>query len=208
MSATAITRIFAVLAICLGVSAGARAETLNGQRAAAEARSAAVQLAEVNTLTADFDMVTAGGINTGKIFIDRQLRVIRVQFAPPMGHLVLVNGPLTQFFGGDGTRIQTATSGTPFAFLMDPEQALINNVDILQVQKQNDDLVIALSERGKKAAGQIILQFRGDGDWRLVEWGMFDKKGGFSQTKLKNVRTNASLDGNLFRAPEQDRSPE
>lgn len=208
MPVNIIARIFAVLAICLGVPGGAWAETLNGQQATAEAKSAAIHLGKVNTLTADFDMVTPGGINTGKIFIDRQREAIRVQFAPPMGHLVLVNGPLTQFFGGDGTRIQTATSGTPFAFLMNPEQALKNNVEILQVQKQKENLMIALAERGKKAAGQIILQFRGNGDWRLVEWGMFDKNGGFSQTKLKNVHTNAALDGDLFVAPQKDRSPE
>ncbi len=68
--------------------------------------------------------------------------------------------------------------------------------------------MVAVAERGKKAAGQIILQFKGQAAWRLVEWGVFDRNGGFSQTKLRNVRTNTTLDSALFRAPEQDQSPE
>ena len=87
---------------------------------------------------------------------------------------------------------------------MNSEKALRDSVDVLQVQKQGENILIAVAERGNKSAGQIVLQFKGQDDWRLVEWGMFDKNGGFSQTKLKNVRTNADLDGVMFRAPERD----
>ncbi len=131
MSATA--RIIAIAAICLATAGSGWAEMLKGAAADAEANAAAAHLGQVATLTADFDMVTPGGINKGKIYVDRQREAIRVQFAPPMSHLVLVNGPLTQFYGGDGTRIQTATSGTPFTFLINPSQALRDSVDVLQV---------------------------------------------------------------------------
>ena len=204
----AVTRLFAVLAVCLGLAGTAWGETLKGAEANAEAQSAAALLGKVETLTADFDMVTPGGVNQGKIFVDRDRKAIRIEFAPPMGHLVLVDGPVTKLYGGDGTRVRTATSGTPFALLMNPEQALVDNIDVLQVQKQGENLVVAVAQRGKKSAGQIILQFRGQSAWRLIEWGMFDKNGGFTQTRLKNVRTNALLDDDLFRAPEEEQSPE
>ena len=106
-------RLVAVTAFALGLTAAAKAETLEGSAASAEVAKAAEVLSRVQTLTADFDMVTANGINQGQIFVDRSRRAIRVQFDEPLGHLVLVNGPLTQYFGGDGTEIQTATSGTP-----------------------------------------------------------------------------------------------
>lgn len=204
----AVTRLFAALAVCLGLAGTAWGETLKGAEANAEAQSAAALLGKVETLTADFDMVTPGGVNQGKIFVDRDRKAIRIEFAPPMGHLVLVDGPVTKLYGGDGTRVRTATSGTPFALLMNPEQALVDNIDVLQVQKQGENLVVAVAQRGKKSAGQIILQFRGQSAWRLIEWGMFDKNGGFTQTRLKNVRTNALLDDDLFRAPEEEQSPE
>jgi outer membrane lipoprotein-sorting protein len=202
------TRLFAALAVCLGLAGTAWGETLKGAEANAEAQSAAALLGKVETLTADFDMVTPGGVNQGKIFVDRDRKAIRIEFAPPMGHLVLVDGPVMKLYGGDGTRVRTATSGTPFAFLMNPEQALVDDIDVLQVQKQGENLVVAVAQRGKKSAGQIILQFRGQSAWRLIEWGMFDKNGGFTQTRLKNVRTNALLDDDLFRAPEEEQSPE
>ena len=196
------------LALCLTVGAAlvgtAQAETFKGAKAAAEATVAAQHLGKVQTLSADFDMLTPGGVNEGKIFVDRQRDAIRIEFAPPLNHLVLVLGPVVHFVGGNGTQIQTATNGTPFAFLMNPEQALRDSVDVLQVEKKNADLMVAVAERGKVADGQIMLQFRGQGDWRLMEWGMFDQKGGFSQTKLRNVQTGVDLSASLFKAPERE----
>ena len=196
-----------LIAAALGAS-GASAETLHGNAAAAEARAAATTLAKVETLAAEFDMLSRVGLNQGRIFVDRQNEAIRVEFDQPLGHLILVNGGQVRFFGGDGTQIETATAGTPFAFLMDPVAALDSRVDVLQVTRQNQDVTIAVAERGNKANGQIILKFKGGGAWRLVEWGMFDKEGGFTQTRLRNVRTGADMDRDLFRAPVRQVSPE
>ncbi len=202
-------RLLAVLAVAAGMSMpAAAAETLTGSAAAAEAEAAARQLGKVQTLTAEFDMLTVSGLNQGRIFVDRPREAIRVEFDPPLGHLILVNGERTRFFGGEGTEIETATSGTPFAFLMNPVDALDKSVDVLQVTRQSEDVTIAVAERGNKSNGQIILRFAGTGAWRLVEWGMFDKEGGFTQTMLRNVRTGTEMNPDLFQAPARERSPE
>lgn len=199
------TRFLLVLAAAASLNAPvAAAETLNGNAAIAEARAAAQHLGKVETLAAEFDMLTVSGLNHGRIFVDRPREAIRVEFDPPLGHLILVNGARTQFFGGEGTEIETATSGTPFAFLMNPVEALDSSVDVLQVTRQNKDVTIAVAERGNKQNGQIILTFKGAGAWRLVEWGMFDKEGGFTQTRLRNVQTGATMDRALFQAPERE----
>jgi outer membrane lipoprotein-sorting protein len=199
------TRLIAALAVAAGITTTAAAtDILKGSAATAEAQAAARQLGKVETLAAEFDMLTVSGLNQGRIFVDRPREAIRVEFDPPLGHLILVNGARTQFFGGEGTAVETATSGTPFAFLMNPEEALDSSVDILQVTRQDENVTIAVAERGNKSNGQIILKFKGDGAWRLVEWGMFDKEGGFTQTRLRNVRTGAAMDGALFRAPERE----
>ncbi len=208
MLARPATRFFVVLAIFLGLGSIANAEILTGAAASREAATAARELAKVETLTADFDMMTANGINQGQIYVDRSRQAMRVEFDPPLDDLLLVNGPLTQYFGGDGTAIQTATTGTPLAFLLDPEQALKSSVDVLQVEKRQDDLTIALAETGNKEGGQIILQFTGSGPWRLKQWGMFDQDGKFSQTRLKNVRTGVSIDASRFEAPPRSEKPD
>ena len=198
-------RFLAVLALAAGLSMPAlAAEILKGAAADAEARAAAAHLGKVNTLAAEFDMLSASGLNQGRIFVDRPREAIRVEFDPPLGHLILVNGARTQFFGGEGTEIETATSGTPFAFLMSPVEALDDSVDVLQVTRKDSDVTIAVAERGNRENGQIILMFKGAGAWRLVEWGMFDKEGGFTQTRLRNVQTGAAMDRDLFRAPERE----
>ena len=202
-------RLLAVLAVAARMCVpAATAETLPGSAAAAEAEAAARHLGKVETLTAEFDMLTVRGLNQGRIFVDRPREAIRVEFDPPLGHLILVNGARTQFFGGEGTEIETATSGTPFAFLMNPVDALDKSVDVLQVTRRSEDVTIAVAERGNKSNGQIILKFTGAGAWRLVEWGMFDKEGGFTQTKLRNVRTGTEINPDLFQAPARKRSPE
>lgn len=202
-------RFAAALILAATVSAsGVSAETLKGNAATAEAKAAAASLDKVETVAAEFDMLSRVGLNQGRIFIDRERQAIRVEFDQPLGHLILVNGGRIQFFGGDGTEIETATAGTPFAFLMDPVAALDNGVDVLQVTRLNQDVTVAVAERDNKANGQIILKFKGSGAWRLVEWGMFDKEGGFTQTRLRNVRTGADIDRNLFRAPQRRGSPE
>lgn len=201
--------LLAFLAVAAGMSVpAATAETLTGSAATAEAEAAARHLGKVETLTAEFDMLTVSGLNQGRIFVDRPREAIRVEFDPPLGHLILVNGARTQFFGGEGTEIETATSGTPFAFLMNPVDALDKGVDVLQVTRQSEDVTIAVAERGNKSNGQIILKFTGEGDWRLVEWGMFDKEGGFTQTRLRNVRTGTAMNRDLFQAPARKQSPE
>lgn len=208
MRTSAATAFLAMLALAVFASSAIKAETLTGAAAKAEAEAAAGRLAAVQTLIADFDVLNERGLNQGRIYVDRQREAIRVEFDPPLNHLVLVNGPRIQFFGGDGTEIETGAAGTPFAFLMDPEAALRDSVEVLQVQKDASRVVIALAERGNTEKGQLILTFEGSGAWRLRQWGMFDDEGRYSQTKLTKVTTNAAIDGGLFRAPERAQRPD
>lgn len=208
MRAFAAYPILAVLALTIGLSVGARAETLTGGAAKAEAEAAAGRLAAVQTLIADFDVLNERGLNQGRIYVDRQREAIRVEFDPPLKHLILVNGQTIQFFGRDGTEIETGTAGTPFAFLMNPQAALRDSVDVLHVEKEGPRVTIALAERGNTKKGQIILTFDGTGPWRLVQWGMFDDEGRYSQTKLTKVTTDAAINGGLFTPPQRAQKPD
>ncbi|HKK29462.1 MAG TPA: outer-membrane lipoprotein carrier protein LolA [Alphaproteobacteria bacterium] len=192
----------AALALGALLAGTAAAQVIKGSEARALAEQAAARLAGIETLAAHFDLMTPGGINKGEIFLDRRREAIRMEFAEPLDHLVLVNGPLIQFYGGDGTELQMATAETPLAFLMDPEKALRENVEVLQVEKRGGDLYVAVTERNNKEKGQVVLRFAGEGGWRLTEWGTFTDDGGFTQTMLREIETGADLDADLFRAPE------
>ncbi len=179
-----------------------KAQVLEGQAADQAVEGAVQNMESVSTLVAGFEMLTGGKAKTGYIFIDRQIRAIRMQFSPPEQHLLLVNGPLTQFFGDDGTELRTATSATPLIFLADPRRAIRDKVEILQVSKKAKDLTIAVAERGNVKDGQVILNFKDGESWRLTNWAMRDGKGNFSMIRLKDVRTNLKIDPALFVAPE------
>ncbi|MGY9054192.1 MAG: LolA family protein [Alphaproteobacteria bacterium] len=202
MPLAVVGRFALTLVVCVGIIAQTQAKELKGAAADAAVQRAVEKMSEVRTLVAGFDMLTPTGINRGQIFIDRTRELMRMQFQPPLNHLLLVNGPITKFFGGNGTQIETATAGTPLGFLMNPAKALRTKVDVLQVDQSGNDLFIALAEKDKLDAGQIILHFKTGGDWELLDWGLRDKEGRFTQTKLRQIETGVRLDDDLFVAPE------
>lgn len=180
---------------------GADARVVKGQAANAIAAQAAAYVSSITTLATSFKFITPSGRSNGHLFIDRGQEGIRMQFGAPLNHLLLVNGPLTQFFSGSGTNVRTATSGTPLEFLLYPEKSLANNIRVLEVDERGDSVYVAVAERGNEAAGQAILHFKRRPQWRLVDWGVYDKKGNYTQTVLGPLETGLRLDPSLFKAP-------
>jgi outer membrane lipoprotein-sorting protein len=196
------TALAAAILLGIGFAAPVGAEVLNGKAADKAVQRQADRIAAVRTLSGKFDILTAGGKKDGKIYFDRDQNAMRMEFEAPLDDVILVEGNRILFYGGDGTQVQTATQGTPLEFLMNPKQALQNKVDVLQVEQRTEGLYVAFAERGNHKGGQVIMRFQDGGDWPLVGWGMYDAKGGFSQTSLTDIETGVELDSKLFRVPE------
>jgi|GEM_PF-3929339 len=188
-------------ALSLSLGAGADARKFKGEEAEALAAEAAAYMASVDTLTCPFDFITAGGKTKGHLFINRELQAIRMQFGAPLNYLLLVTGGQVQFYGSDGRVIETPASGTPLAFLLRPEQSLAESLRVLEVEERGDRLFIVIADRDDLQAGQVILQFQREPDWKLIDWGAFDSKGRFTQTVLGDQETGLRLDAMLFRPP-------
>ena len=201
MQRLAIAVALALALIATGVSA-ADARKLKGPAAEEIAWEAASYIASIDTLAASFDFVTARGKTPGHLFIDRARQAIRMQFGEPLNHLLLVNGPRVQFFGGEGTVLEIGAEGTPFAFILRPVESLDSAVEVLEVEERGDQIYLALAERGNVEAGQVILKFQREPEWQLLDWGAFDSKGRFTQTVLRQQETGLRLDSALFEPPQ------
>ena len=184
------------------VGPAAHARTVKGAAAEDIAAAAAAYVGSIQTLAASFDFVSVRGKTKGHIFMDRERRAIRMQCGRPLNHLLLVNGPLIQFYGGDGTVVETATAGTPLAFLLEPTRSLADDIKVLEVDERGDSVYIAVAERDNVAGGQIILHFKRRPVWRLIDWGAYDAQGRYTQTVLGTPETGLRLDPALFQPPE------
>jgi len=200
MQRLAIAACLALVFLFAGLSAG-EARKLKGEAAEEIAEEAAAYIASIGTLSAAIDYVTPRGRTPGFLFVDRERKAIRMQFGDPLNHLLLVNGPRVQFFGGDGTVLEIGSEGTPFSFLLRPLESLDSRVEVLEVEERGDRIFIALAERGDVSAGQVIVQFQREPEWRLIDWGSFDSQGRYTQTILKDQETGLRLDEMLFQPP-------
>lgn len=200
MQRLAIAACLALVFLLVGPSAG-EARKLKGKAAEEIAWEAASYIASISTLSAEFDYVTPRGRTPGYLFVDRERGAIRMQFGEPLNHLLLVNGPRVQFFGGDGTVLEIGSEGTPFSFLLRPVESLDRRVEVLEVEERGDRIFLALAERDNVSAGQVILQLQREPEWRLIDWGSFDSQGRFTQTILKDQETGLRLDEMLFLPP-------
>lgn len=195
------------IAVCLvsalllaGLSEG-NARKLKDEAAAEAAREAASYIASIDTLSAPFEYRTPRGKTSGYLFMDRERQAIRMQFGPPLDHLLLVNGPEVRFFAGDGTILDISSEGTPFKFLLRPSESLDDQLDVLEVEVRDAVISLVLAERENPGAGQVIMKFQREPDWRLLEWSTFDSKGRFTQTVLERPETGLRLDEMLFQPP-------
>jgi outer membrane lipoprotein-sorting protein len=179
----------------------AQARVVKGAAAEKVASEAAAYLQSVTTLSASFEFVTAKGKTNGFIFMDRGRHAVRLQFGDPLNYMLLVDGAKTTFHGGDGTVVQVSTAGTPLSFLLDPKIGPKGPIQVLEVDERGANVFIALAERGNVAAGQAVMQFQREPEWRLIDWGVYDEQGRYSKTVLGRLQIGLKLDPALFAGP-------
>lgn len=162
-------------------------------------------LQRITTMTADFTFQNVSQFNTGRLFVDRLGRKMRMQFDPPMRHLIIANGPRVDYLGGDGTVVNTATQSTPLGLIFGREARLSGDVKVLEIAQKGQNIYVAVGQRSKPKQGKVILHFlQTNPVWTLHGWGFIDPKGRYTKTILANVRHGGSLDSSLFEAPEVD----
>lgn len=197
------TSIAALLALVAATSAAA--QKINPDDAALIPMAERV-LQRIDVMTADFTFNNAGGAHTGRLFVDRAGGRMRMEFDPPMGHLLIANGPRVDFIGGDGTVLNAGTQSTPLALIFGREPKLSGEVQVLEIKAGKKDAYFAVGQRDRPGDGKVILHYdRTAPGWALKGWGLLDGDGRYTRTALTNVRHGGELADALFVSPVKPR---
>lgn len=162
-------------------------------------------LERIDVMTADFVFSNVNGANTGRLFVDRAGGRLRMEFDPPLGHLLIANGPRVNFIGGDGTIVNAGTQSTPLALIFGGEAKLSGDVEVLEVKAKGQDAYFAVGQKSSPEDGKVILHFdRSIPGWALRGWGVVSKEGRYAKTTLQNIQNGGELADALFVLPEKD----
>ena len=189
------------LALALVIAAPADARKFKGEEAEQLAAAAADYVASIDTLTTDFDFVTASGKTHGHLFISREVPAIRMQFGAPLNNLLFVTNNEIRVYTNNGRVVETTAAGTPLGFLLHPRESLANDLTVLEGEERGDRVFVVMAERGNVKAGQVILQFQREPHWKLIDWGAFDATGQYAKTVLGQQEIGLRLDSMLFEPP-------
>ena len=113
----------------------------------------------IRTMTASFTFQNVAQFNTGRLFIDRLGGRMRMEFDPPLRHLIIANGARTDFIGGVGTVVNTATQSTPLALIFGARPKLSGEVQVLEIATKDNAAFFAVTQRSRPKAGKVILHF-------------------------------------------------
>lgn len=162
-------------------------------------------LLAIDRVAADFTFQNRAGVNTGRLFVDRGARLLRMEFDPPLSHLLIANGKRVDFLGGDGTVVNTGVDTTPLGLIFRENPRLSGEVKILEIATKGQNAYFAVGDVARPNAGKVVLHFlQTSPQWTFHGWGFIDPKGRYTKTILKNVQKNADLDPALFIAPKMD----
>lgn len=162
-------------------------------------------LQQIGVMQADFTFQNVSEFNRGRLFVDRLGRKMRMEFDPPLRHLIIANGARVDFLGGDGTVVNTATQSTPLGLIFGREARLSGDVKVLEIAAKGQNAYIAVGQRSKPKQGKVILHFMQTSPvWTLHGWGFIDPKGRYTKTVLSNVRHGGELPWTLFEVPEPE----
>ena len=194
----------AVVALAVAGETPAAAQSLNPEDRAL-IPMAERSLQRIDVMTADFVFSNVNGANTGRLFVDRAGGRLRMEFDPPMGHLLIANGRRVNFIGGDGTIVNAGTQSTPLALIFGGDAKLSGEVEVLEVKAKGRDAYIAVGQKSSLDDGKVILHFdRSVPGWALRGWGVVSKEGRYAKTTLQNIRNGGELADALFVLPEKD----
>lgn len=156
-------------------------------------------LREIGIMTADFKFQNVAQINTGRLFVDRVGGRLRMEFDPPLSHLLVANGSRVDFIGGDGTIVNAGTQSTPLKLIFGKDASLSGDAEVLEIAVKGANAYFAVGDRTNPDQGKVILHFeRTKPIWTLHGWGFIDPEGRYTKTVLSNRAFDVDLDASLF----------
>lgn len=138
-----------------------------------------------------------GQIDRGTFYIDKPGRM-RFEYALPNPTLIVSDG---RWVAVQNTKLDTsdryALWTTPLDLILGDDIDLRDDSEIVGVEEQNSQLIVEARSHSGRVNGNITLVFSEPG-LALKQWTVRDAQGLLTTVSISDVKTDTSLDPNLF----------
>jgi outer membrane lipoprotein-sorting protein len=135
----------------------------------------------------------------GKFYLSRPGR-FRFDYARPSRQIVISDGQYLAVEDLDlNTEDRVELDQTPFRLLLQSDVDLIRDAQIMEVQRSDDLIVVALQDKDPDAGGQIKLFLATKPDLELKAWSTKDAQGIETRIEVSDLAKGVQLDAELFK---------
>ena len=167
----------------------------------ADLRAASAWLNNVKSLKSRFLQISPdGGFVQGDFMLRRPGR-LRFEYDPPSPYLVLADGFWLYFLDRElGEPQNWPIQDTPLGVLVAEETDLVDNPDVIKVERFPGTLTITLRDQDRPDDGTVALVFSRK-PLALRQWKIVDNQGQRTAVTLDKVETGLHLPATLFIMP-------
>lgn len=156
---------------------------------------------ELDSVVSDFEQIdSSGNLSTGKIFLNRKKRLMKLYYDDPNPNVAIVKGYDLVYYNRD-LKEKTAVTvySSPFAFFLEREIDLKENLKVISQKEDEEYVQIAFCRKGDEDKGSIVLFFTKEPfqlkGWIILENNDYGKK---THLILKNSEFNKSFSEKIF----------
>ncbi|MCH8181769.1 MAG: outer membrane lipoprotein carrier protein LolA [Proteobacteria bacterium] len=198
---TRYAKVFLTLVVAAGLTVGLHGMAWAELSAQDKADISRVEdlLNGIQTLQARFTQLSDnGGTAEGVFYLQRPGR-LRFEYDPPTPILIVGTGKTIVFYDSRlGQVTYVPIKSTPLGFLVDETISFSGDTEVVRVDREPGALAITLADKKGRRDGTITLIFS-DSPLRLRMWRVTDAQGKVTTIALSGMRTNLTLDAELFR---------
>ena len=198
---TRYAKVFLTLVVAAGLTVGLHGMAWAELSAQDKADISRVEdlLNGIQTLQARFTQLSDnGGTAEGVFYLQRPGR-LRFEYDPPTPLLIVGTGKTIVFYDSRlGQVTYVPIKSTPLGFLVDETISFSGDTEVVRVDREPGALAITLADKKGRRDGTITLIFS-DSPLRLRMWRVTDAQGKVTTIALSGMRTNLTLDAELFR---------
>lgn len=198
---TRYAKVFLTLVVAAGLTVGLHGMAWAELSAQDKADISRVEdlLNGIHTLQARFTQLSDnGGTAEGVFYLQRPGR-LRFEYDPPTPILIVGTGKTIVFYDSRlGQVTYVPIKSTPLGFLVDETISFSGDTEVVRVDREPGALAITLADKKGRRDGTITLIFS-DSPLRLRMWRVTDAQGKVTTIALSGMRTNLTLDAELFR---------
>jgi len=165
---------------------------------APEVAAAEAYLNGIRTMKAHFVQTANDGKQVSGTFMMKRPGRLRFQYDPPVTDFIVADGTFIHYYDGQMKQGSSALISKSLAdFFLRKNLKLSEDVEVSNIQRQDNLLLLTVVQAKKDLSGSLILAFT-ESPLTLRKWQVVDAQGAVTQVELSDVETGISLDNKLF----------